>query len=83
MAVIVSAAFFDSVGLNAGTPLAIASTPVRATEPPAKAFRSRRMPSVSDPNGTASGSGGTGPAVPVSIRTAPIPTIARASPTNR
>ena len=33
MTVIVFAAFFASGGLNAGTPLAIASTPVRATEP--------------------------------------------------
>ena len=40
--VIVLAAFFDSGGLNAGTPLAMASTPVRATEPPANAL-SRRI----------------------------------------
>ena len=69
MIVIVSAAFFDSGGLNAGTPLAIASTPVSATEPPANALRSSRTPSVSVPNGTASGSGGTGTAVPLTIRT--------------
>ncbi len=31
--VMVLAAFFDSGGLNAGTPFAIASTPVSATEP--------------------------------------------------
>ena len=80
MAVIVFAAFFASGGLNAGTPLAIASTPVSATEPPAKALSSNRIPSVSVPNGRASGSGGTGPAVPVAIRNAPIPTIARAKP---
>ena len=35
------------------------------------------------PNGTASGSGGTGAAVPVTIRNAPIATIASARPTNR
>ena len=58
MAVIVSAAFFDSGGLNAGTPLAMASTPVSATEPPANALSRSRIPSVSVPNGTASGSGG-------------------------
>ena len=33
MTVIVFAAFLASGGLNAGTPLAIASTPVSATEP--------------------------------------------------
>ena len=44
IAVIVLAAFFASGGLNAGTPLAMASTPVSATEPPAKALSSRRMP---------------------------------------
>ena len=37
MTVRVVAAFFDSGGLNAGTPLAMASTPVRATEPLANA----------------------------------------------
>ena len=39
MIVIVFAAFFASGGLKAGTPLAIASTPVRATEPAANARR--------------------------------------------
>ena len=39
--VIVLAAFFDSGGLKAGTPLAMASTPVRATAPPANARSSR------------------------------------------
>ena len=43
IAVIVLAAFFDSGGLNAGTPLAIASTPVSATEPPAKALSRSRI----------------------------------------
>ncbi len=41
--VIVFAAFFASGGLNAGTPFAIASTPVRATEPPAKDRRNRTI----------------------------------------
>ena len=41
MATRVLAAFLASGGLNAGTPLAIASTPVRATDPPAKARSSR------------------------------------------
>ena len=43
MAVSVVAAFFDSGGLKAGTPLAIASVPVRATEPLAKARSSRKI----------------------------------------
>ena len=37
----VAAAFLDSGGLNAGTPVAIASVPVRATAPAAKARRTR------------------------------------------
>ena len=47
IASIVLPAFFASGGLKAGTPLAIASTPVRATEPPANARSRRRMPSGS------------------------------------
>ncbi len=43
----VFAAFLDSGGLNAGTPLAIASTPVRATDPPANALSRRKSVSVS------------------------------------
>ena len=57
MTVIVFAAFFASGGLNAGTPLAMASTPVSATEPPANALSSSRMPIASVPSGTASGRG--------------------------
>ena len=49
----VLAAFFDSGGLKAGTPLAIASTPVRATEPPAKALRSRKRVSICVPGAMA------------------------------
>ena len=44
MIVIVFAAFFASGGLNAGTPLAMASTPVKATEPPANALSRSRTP---------------------------------------
>ena len=40
----VLAAFLASGGLKAGTPLAIASTPVRATEPLANALSSRNSP---------------------------------------
>ena len=39
MAVSVVAAFLDSGGWKAGTPLAIASVPVRATDPLAKALQ--------------------------------------------
>ena len=39
----VVAAFFASGGLNAGTPVAIASVPVRATAPAANARNSRRI----------------------------------------
>ena len=38
-------AFLHSGGLNEGTPLLIASMPVSAVQPDAKAFRMRRMPS--------------------------------------
>ena len=39
----VVAAFFASGGLNAGTPVAIASVPVRATAPAANARSSSRI----------------------------------------
>ncbi len=83
IAVIVLAAFFASGGLKAGTPLAMASTPVSATDPPAKALSRSRMPMVSVPNGTASDSGGTGTTVPVRMWKTPSATIARARTTNR
>ncbi len=85
IAVIVLAAFLASGGLNAGTPLAIASTPVSATEPPAKALSRSRMPSVSagSGNGIVSGPGGTGTTVPPMMLTRPMATIERARPTNR
>ena len=69
--------------MNAGTPFAIASTPVSATEPPAKALRRSRNPIASVPNGTASGSGGSGAASPLTMRTAPMATIVSARLTNR
>ena len=81
--IIVFAAFLASGFLNAGTPLAIASTPVRATDPPAKALSSRKMLSCSVPSGTASGWGGKAWAEPVTIRMKPPITINRARPTNR
>ncbi len=78
IAVIVFAALRDSGGLKAGTPLAIASTPVRATEPPANALRSRKRVRASVPGTIASGWGGSGAAVPPAIREKPIATIPRA-----
>ena len=68
MAVIVSAAFLASGGLNAGTPLAIASTPVSATEPPANALQEQEdARAARSRTGTASGGGGSGSAVPVTM----------------
>ena len=43
----VRAALLDSGGLNAGTPVAIASTPVSATAPDAKARSRMRIPTRS------------------------------------
>ena len=77
MAVIVLAAFLASGGLKAGTPLAIASTPVSATEPPAKALSRSRMPTASVPNGTASGRGAAVTTSPVRMRKKPMATIAQ------
>ena len=84
IAVIVFAAFFASGGLNAGTPLAMASTPVSATEPPAKALSRSRIPIGSrwSGNGTA-WTGGTGWTVPPTMLMRPMATMVSASPTNR
>ena len=84
MVSIVLAAFFASGGLKAGTPLAIASTPVRATDPAAKARRTRMIPRAWVPNGTSSSAGGalTGP-WPEAIRAIPKPIISRVMPTNK
>ena len=82
IASIVLAAFFASGGLKAGTPLAIASTPVRATDPAAKARRMRMIPSACVPSGTSWSSGGgvTG-APPVAIRATPRAIIRSVIPT--
>ena len=42
----VERAFFHSGFLNAGTPLEMASTPVMAAPPEAKACRTRKMPTA-------------------------------------
>ena len=56
----VAAAFLASGGLNAGTPVAMASVPVRATAPEANARRSRKIdtaPAVLAVAATTSGGG--------------------------
>ena len=86
IAVIVLAAFFDSGGLNAGTPLAMASTPVRATEPPANALSSSRIVIGSARSGGGNGTasvGGSSTTVPPTMWNSPMATIASARPTNR
>ena len=83
MTVSVLAAFFGSGGLKAGTPLAIASTPVSATDPPAKAFRSRNKLSVSVAPGTSASGWAIGWTVPVTMWMSPTPTISRARTTKR
>ena len=81
----VEAAFFDSGGLKAGTPVAIASVPVSATAPAAKA-RSRRSAVTSSGIfaawATTSG-GNPPPSPPTTIRKAPMAIIRRAEPRNR
>ena len=81
MAVIVVAAFRASGGLKAGTPLAIASTPVSATEPLAKARRRSRRARGSSPKCSAFDCGATGWTLPVSMLKPPIPTIPSARAT--
>ncbi len=84
MTVMVSAAFFDSGGLNAGTPLAIASTPVKRDGPAGE-----RPEQQQDPDGLGARaarspvSARNGSAVPVTSRKLPMATTARARPTNR
>ena len=83
IASIVEAAFLASVGLNAGTPLAIASVPVSATEPLANARSSRKIPIGSVASSIASGCRGHGAAVPLAMATTPLPTMNSAMPMNR
>src|SRR3970040_1951168 len=61
---------------NAGIPFEIASTPVRAVVPWAKACRSRKgATTVNVPPTCISGGATTVPSVPVKYRTRPIPTV--------
>ena len=71
MTISVVRAFFHSGFLKAGTPLEMASTPVIAAPPDAKAWSRRKMPhrARQPPIGTWSvGIGGVGEAVPVAER---------------
>ena len=60
MTISVDRAFFHSGFLNAGTPLEIASTPVMAAPPDAKACSSRKMPDRRRPRRSATWSRGIG-----------------------
>ena len=84
IASIVFAALRASGGLNAGTPLAMASTPVSATEPLANARSTRKMPMASVPNSIASAWRGSAPRSRSGmLPTIPDAMIMRAMVTNR
>ncbi len=83
-AVSVVAAFFASGGLNAGTPLAMASVPVSATDPDAKARRISSTPSGSSGFGAPGrGDGGLACSPSTTARYIPIAIMSSAEPTNR
>ena len=81
----VVAAFFASGGLNAGTPVAIASVPVRATAPAANARRSNRMVIGWTVSWTwlCRVSAYVAPSPRTTIRKVPTAIMIRADPTNR
>ena len=84
MTVSVVAALRGSGGLNAGTPLATASTPVRATDPLAKARSTQQDRHGLERVGSARDRIGYGaPAPSNTTRNVPSPIISRAEPTNR
>ncbi len=85
MAVIVLAAFRGSGGLKAGTPFVIASVPLRATEPKAKARTMRSTDRASKPpaGGVTAGVGNVADGSPATTRARPIPMSARAPTTYR
>ena len=78
----VLAAFFGSGGLKAGTPLAIASTPVRATEPPANALSNRKTVSIWVSGWMACNGSLRWWAFPETTLTTPTTTASRAMTTN-
>ena len=81
----VVAAFLDSGGLKAGTPVAIASVPVRATAPEAKARRRMRRPTAWVVWSSAAIYSGDGARLSprTTILKVPIPIISRALNRNR
>ena len=81
----VVAAFFASGGLKAGTPVAMASVPVSATAPAAKARNSSRSVSGWIVSCTWPESTGTysAPSPRTTIRNTPTPIISSADPTKR
>ena len=86
IAISVRPAFRDSGGSKAGTPVAMASVPVRATAPEAKARSRIRMPTLSVVWAMASMTSGVGigPVSPWNtIRNTPVPIIRKADPRNR
>ncbi len=64
-------AFFHDGSLNAGTPLEMASTPVTAAPPEAKACRTRNQPTALTPEASATCSGSS------SMNSSPPPMVAR------
>ncbi len=77
-------AFFHSIGLNAGTPLEIASTPVIAVDPPANAWSKRNIPTDPPaPAATVACCTWIGSRLPSSALTKPTATNARIDTTNR
>jgi hypothetical protein len=73
-----------SGGRNAGTPLEIASTPVRAVQPAAKACRTSSTPTVAVAGGRgAVPAAGTGSRCPVARRARPTSSITAHEQTNR
>src|SRR3954453_18335285 len=74
----VERAFFHSGFLNAGTPFEIASTPVMAAPPDAKAWRSRKIPTeLATPTGTRSAGIGACARPPVAALYTPTPIITK------
>ena len=80
----VMAALCGSGFLKAGTPLAMASVPVSATEPAANARSSSRMVTVASGLGwPGTGFGGALCSPRMTMRKTPTPIISSAEPTNR
>jgi hypothetical protein len=84
IAIRVRRAFWASGRRNAGTPLEMASTPVRAVHPEAKACSTSSRPTVAVWGGSgAVCPSGIGTKWPVSWRTRPTSSISAQEPTNR